>query len=117
MSTVAWKKLPEEQAEDRERADVSSTAAGRGEDASKKPSGHQDDALPDPEVRDGVKGRPLVLPVAELTLWPGHSSSFILNLFFLPAFLQLVLQQFISPQTGFSIGARQPCGLHYQSLN
>ena len=57
------KKLPEEQAEDRERADVGSTAAGRGEDASEEPSGHQDDTLPDPEVRDGVKGRPLVLPV------------------------------------------------------
>ena len=97
------KKLPEKQAEDRERADVSSTAAGRGEDASKKPSGHQDDSLPDPEVRDGVKGRPLVLPVAELTLWPGHSSSFILHLFFLPAFLPLVFKPLISALSGLLI--------------
>ena len=36
-----------------------------------------------------------------------------LHLSFLPAFLQLVFQPFISTHTGFSIGAWQPSGRDY----
>ena len=40
-----------------------------------------------------------------------------LHLSFLPDFLQLIIQPIISAQTGFWIGAWQPSGLNYWSLN